>query len=460
MALTGINRKFGIGETREANAVDTVYTADELRAALGRIYARPNGVGTIRIGGDIVLSEPIRIKTYNIDDGIARSITIEGVNGAKIQRAPATPEYYWGTAYSDPPVFIVDELGTDGYCATAITLRDLVIGGDGSPDWGALVAGDTAGTGDQWIAPVIRITDCTLGNTHAVFGAFSSTASFTDNGSGTFGAVVWYGATVDGLILRVGDTSAVTGVSLGSKYSGFYYADVRGVGAANAIEAFDSNKYLILRPNPLTQGCTLSGISSKVQFVPYTAADGRVYGGDDNTITGASVVAWGDVTGWNTIGAAENHIFYTEDATTAHHVAADAPVSDGVGSFTPGAAVKSTWTTHSDGNGSTTAHAISGFLPNTQYNAEWRLVYRWYTGANADLANAYIIRAVIVTDGLAAPTVLKTQTDWAGEAVPGVISGLFPTATPFTVYIAPTDSSGDRKAATATITLDGWGLIQ
>lgn len=172
MSLIGPNRAFGKGEQKEQNAVIKVYTADQFKNALTKIYANPAGIGTIQIAGDIVITEPIILRLFPEELGY-RNIIIQAVAGAKIICGISNDEsYYYGEALTNRmPVFDfrANNTGSVGNPNITYTFKDININTKDSPIFGAVF-----GYNNDYstLLPVVIINNINIINTQYLFGVY------------------------------------------------------------------------------------------------------------------------------------------------------------------------------------------------------------------------------------------------------------------------------------------------
>jgi hypothetical protein len=179
--ITGPNRAYGIGETKSQNAVIKVYSAAELKAALTKVYQLPSGVGTIEIAGDIVITEPIKLKQFS---NATREIIIQCAAGARIINGTTGPSsrYNYNLAgYNYIPVF---DLGTTDNTSTNLckyTFKDLTLNSQNTTSFpfGAFVAYGLGSTdGNAGAISIINLKANKLGT---LFAAYNSSGTFTSS---------------------------------------------------------------------------------------------------------------------------------------------------------------------------------------------------------------------------------------------------------------------------------------
>lgn len=181
--ITGPNRAFGIGETKSQNAVIKVYSAAELKSALTKIYQLPSGVGTIEIAGDIVITEPIKLRSFDALEAAPREIIIQSISGARILNGnqSASVTYNYNIAgYNYIPVFDFGIVNSNITNNCKYTFKDLCIN---SPNailpFGALIGfGLGASTHQTAKIAVSNLKAYKLG---MIFGAYSPISVFTQS---------------------------------------------------------------------------------------------------------------------------------------------------------------------------------------------------------------------------------------------------------------------------------------
>lgn len=181
--ITAPSRAFGVGETKSQNAVIKVYSAAELKAALTKVYQLPSGIGTIEIAGDIVITEPIKLRQFRATDKLKPSeIIIKAISGARIINGNTTAGTYNYDGLginTEIPVFDFGEVGNntavipDPVANCKYTFMDINVNATTARNFGAFVAwGGTNNTYFAYAAPIL-LNNINLNNVNAVFGLYN-----------------------------------------------------------------------------------------------------------------------------------------------------------------------------------------------------------------------------------------------------------------------------------------------
>lgn len=187
MTLIAPKRIFGKGESREQNAIIKVYSAQELKNALTKIYSFKGGIGTIQIAGDITISEPIKLKQFVEEEAAPKEIIIQSIAGARILNGNTVPGdwNYDMSGNTEIPVFDIGSGRFDAESKLIVkyTFLDLIINSDNSRPFGAFLASELSnrvGTIYEFLGE-IKINNIKLFNVHALLAAYSKSNVFTNN---------------------------------------------------------------------------------------------------------------------------------------------------------------------------------------------------------------------------------------------------------------------------------------
>ena len=179
--ITKPNRAYGVGETKSQNAVIKVYSVAELKRALTQIYQLANGVGTIEIATDIVITEPIKLKTFDALTIPPKEIIIQCVSGARIINGSKTTssQHNYGIAnYNYIPVFDFGYLNNSTTNSCKYTFKDITINyGKNELPFGAFIAAGVAGNATTSKISIINLKAFNMG---IIFGAYNTSGSFSN----------------------------------------------------------------------------------------------------------------------------------------------------------------------------------------------------------------------------------------------------------------------------------------
>jgi hypothetical protein len=445
MSLIGKpNRFFGAGETREQNAVIKVYSAAELKQALTRVYALPNGIGTIEIAGDIVLTEPVRLKRFLFGESAPKEVIIRGVSGSRILngRAAADAGYAWDQAgNSSFPIFDFGAIAGSVNPVCKYTFTDLQVGSESGRAIGALIAGDiaVASTVSANDVGLITLHNIRLFNVWNIFAAYDSTGSFAAN---KFLSII--NPKVTDILYRNGAGSGLTATHFNSGRMGAYSAYVSGVGVWNGGQFLQTEDGFAIVNNGRLQDCTFSNIYARVQIT----VPNRALVGQGNTITGTSQITATDVeAGFSYLNT--NIGAPSSDGNTTFLRATSAALSSGSGGGyvvdTPTGQIRSVsgqWehAQYTRGGGALIAADLPDTITYCQYTVDFILTARVVsTGAT----NAYHIRVALKIDAAGVGSMVNTHLVSASEETTAV-TGLVPTwdNAAKRLSIAPTTGAG------------------
>lgn len=452
------NRFFGAGETREQNAVIKVYSAAELKQALTRVYGLANGVGTIEIAGDIVLTGPVRLKRFLFGESAPREIIIRGVSGAKILNGRT--DGYAGFSWDIPGVesFPVFDFGPVDNAANPVmkyTIADLQIGSESGAPLGAVIAGDivnasTVGANDVGL---ITLSNLKLFNVSAIFGAYDSSGAFVTNK-----LINIINPKVTDILYRNSTGSGLTTMYFNTSRIGCYSGSINGIGVWNGGQFSQAEDDFTVVNNARLQDCAFSNIYARVRIeVPTPATVGQ-----GNTIWAVSEIASTEVTaGFSYINtnlgtpssAGNTTVFRANSAAlsvgSGTNVTADTPTGQIV-TFSG----QLEFAAFSRGGG----QLISADLPDTIMHCQYTIDFIVTAKVvSTGLLNSYHIRATVAIDAAGAGRLVSSTVVSASEE-DLTVSGLIPSWNdPLKrLSIAPTSPGGlGAMAVTATVRMSG-----
>jgi hypothetical protein len=463
--ITAPSRAFGVGETKSQNAVIKVYSAAELKAALTKVYQLVNGVGTIEIAGDIIITDPIRLKQFNNTDSQPREIIIQAVAGARIINGRKTENdaayFYNQTNNTNIPVFDFGKaLGyeTGTFVATSLsnckyTFKDLHINTPNSKPFGAIIAGDTYGVGG-FIATTSLISTKAY-NVWNIYAAYDTTGA-TDRFLSSINNKVddfKYTNNPGNLITETSLNNATFGSSNG------LYINI-GVYNLSTFVLYTSTQRFRIYNNIQFENNSISSIAQSAQITTGVSALGVPQIGYGNTISGCSLFASPFDTAFAyincTINGAINTVIPTNNASSANANIAEARVTNAGGAFLENTqATNATYCQYTNGAG--TLIRVDGLPVSSYYEIDWILSVKYQVSG---LVNNYHLKSSVRVDGAGVGTVVSNSTIYATEEVIGTLIGIIPywDGLNNTFAIAPQDSTPLKILATCTIILNGLRL--
>lgn len=320
MTLLGPKRAFGKGERREQNAVIKVYSANELKVALTKVYGLPNGVGTIQIAGDITITEPIKLRQFLVDESAPREIIIQSVGGARIYNGNKTTSSYSynQTGNNEIPVFDFGKSSATNK-VTRYTFKDLIINNDTSRPFGSFIAVDLAGTttSARRIC-LINISNIKLNNVWNVFASYDSTGTFFYRAS-----VGAFSARIDGLTFRNTDASIIS-FNLNNFYFSLSYGVFSNITVWNNAQKYSTDLFNI-NTNYVFVSNVFQSISAFVNINPDPRNTAILpLNGSGNVITGCEIANWFPDTSFalincTTPGTNVTNIFPTTSASSSNN---------------------------------------------------------------------------------------------------------------------------------------------
>jgi hypothetical protein len=452
------NRFFGAGETREQNATIKVYSAAELKQALTRVYGLANGVGTIEIAGDIVLTGPIRLRRFAFGESGPREIIIRGVSGAKILngRTDGYAGFAWNIAGVESfPIFDFGPVDGTNNPVSKYTICDLQIGSESGAPLGAVVAGDIAlaSTVSANDIGLITLNNLKLFNVSAIFGAYDSTGAFAANK-----LLSIINPKVTDILYRNSAGSGLTTTFFNTSRIGCYSGSVRGIGVWNGGQLYQSEDDLTISNNAKLQDCTFCDIFAIVRIeVPTPTIVGQ-----GNTISGVSQIASTDVAaGFSYINtnlgapssAGNTTLFRANSAElsagSGTNVTADTPAGQIV-------TFSGQWefAAFSRGGGQLISADLPDAITYCQYTVDFLVTVKI---VNTGLLNSYHIRATVAIDAAGTGRLVSSTVVSASEESL-TVSGLIPqwVNSLKRLSIAPTSPGGTGAlACTCTVRMSG-----
>jgi hypothetical protein len=257
MSLTGAKRAYGVGETKSQNAVIKVYTVDQLKNALTKIYQLPSGIGTIEICSDLVITEPIKLKRF-IAGEKSREITIQGVSGVKIFNGNTLTNqgYNWNQAGNNyMPVFdygtigtTVQEYGTTTvkYIFKNLNINNGVITNRNPMPFGAFLAGNLGGNAvSASIAPTLIMQDINLYNTWNILGTYDTSNTF-----GTLQFHTYVNANIENILVTAPDNNPFNDyLHINNSNTGLINSTIKNISSYPPNTLFGVNTQIIINNN-------------------------------------------------------------------------------------------------------------------------------------------------------------------------------------------------------------------
>ncbi len=434
--IAGPNRAFGKGEQKQQNAVIKVYSAAEFKNALTQLYTLPSVIGTIEIAGDIVITEPIKLKLFaEEDDDQPLEIIIQAVAGARIingNKEYGTSYTYDASVNKNIPVFDYGILPTTvpTFPQCKYTFKDLTINTENAKPFGALIAGNIAGN-DSFL-PRISLYNIKAANLWNIFAAYDSTTTLSANVARAYGVVI------NDFKFSNYDTT-ITETSLNSQYFGCQNSNISNIALWDLRKFFDSNNKIKINNISAFQSNYIASVTCNTEI---SGTDGEW-----NLILSSQVDEnAGFVPGFSYIqcnpflSANNVNIFDTDLEKSAFSIVGD----DGNNNV-------ATSTTHVIKKSSGFIRGIATLIANTYYEVDWKLTVKYVA---TGLVNAYHFKTSIRVDGTGVGTVISNSTLFAAEEV-FTLSGLVPTILGSELYIEPTDPPNTLDCS-CTITIDGF----
>lgn len=420
--LTAPNRIFGKGESREQNAIIKVYSVQELKNALTKIYSFKGGIGTIQIAGDITISEPIQLKQFIEGEAAPKEIIIQSIAGARIlngNKAAGDWDYDM-VGNTEIPVF---DIGSGRFAAESqlivkYTFLDLIINSDTSRPFGAFLASELSnrgGTFDELLGE-IKISNIKLFNVHALLAAYSKMNVFTKNST----AVT---PNITGVSLR-NTSSLISEFYFNNAHFGIIYGLVNNVGTWNKDNRADNSNIMNIYTSNLFRYNSFESIGLRTKILADPNALFFFENGFANTFSGGEIIdfpandsfAFSNTIFSGQLFSSGNTIIPTRGPSGAFNIVTPTEPITGTINFV----VENTFCLYKEivGSGSLT----TGPLPkNSEYEVNWHLTIKRRA---TDEVNTYHIKTNVrrVTGNL---VIVSNNTIAASEEFLGM-TGLIP----------------------------------
>lgn len=426
MIIPGAKRAFGVGETKGQNAVIKVYSAAELKAALTKVYQLPSNVGTIEIAGDIVITEPIKLRRFLFGESAPKEIIIQAVSGAKIINGRTTIDqgYTWNdTGNTGIPIFDFGVISITPNPLTKYTFKDLTINTESAYPFGAIVAGDinTASTGNLGL---ITLTNIKMFNVASLFGAYDSSGVFTVNKYITI-----LNPKVQDILYRNSSAFSMTTTYFNSNRAGCYAGNITGIGVWNTAQQAQTEDSFTINNNLKLIDCNFTNIFANVIV---TVPD-RTRVGQGNTLSGiAEISSTNQEAGFSYINTnlpsgspstGNSTYLKTISATQAFGYGTGRIVSSPTGSITTTPNTFS-FIGYSAGNGAAINIDFDNATIYSHYIVDWSIVIKQVA---TELVNAYNIKTTLSITNAGVGTILDNSTQYAFEQILATgLTGLIP----------------------------------
>ena len=297
--LTAPNRIFGRGESREQNAIIKVYSVQELKNALTKIYSFKGGIGTIQIAGDITISEPIQLKQFIEGEAAPKEIIIQSIAGARILNGNKTAGDwdYDMPGNTEIPVFDIGQ-GRQAFGLPRIpqpvvkyTFLDLVINSDTSRPFGAFLV---ANLFDNWptflrFLPEVKINNLKLFNVHNLFACYYRPDPFPVDV-----IISLVTPNINGVSVRNTDPS-IGSFYLNTPAFGFFNGVFSNFGALNWDDKYLTTNHLKIYTNDGFYNNTFNGIGLLTEILDDPAisiGNSLRNNGQGNTLIGGELISF------------------------------------------------------------------------------------------------------------------------------------------------------------------------
>jgi hypothetical protein len=425
--ITGPKRAFGVGELKQQNAVIKVYTVGELKNALTKIYQLPSGVGTIEIAGDIIITEPIKLKRFLFGKAGPTEIIIQAIGGAKIINGNKVVNqgYNWDqTGNNGIPVFDFEKIDFSANPLSKYTFKDLTINTEASYPIGAFIAGDLGGETDTISGKdfgLITILNLKMFNVWNLFGAYDSIGTFTPQTIYT-----WISPRVDNLLYRNSSNTefAMTTTYINHKNIGCFAGNFTNISVWNFGQLAQAEDDLTIINNSQLIDNTFSNLYCRLNI----ELPDRTNVGGGNTISAVNqLVSTNPECGFSYINTNLPNNTFNGNSTYFDANAAAASFSYGNGNITTDPLGTSITVTPSTLN-FVTFGTPQVDLPNTtvysHYIVDWNLIIKQRT---TELVNYYNIKTILNIDNSGTGTILDSSTLYAYEGITSApVTGLNP----------------------------------
>lgn len=430
--LTAPNRIFGKGESREQNAIIKVYSVQELKNALTKIYSFKGSIGTIQIAGDITISEPIQLKQFIEGEAAPKEIIIQSIAGARIlngNKAAGDWDYDM-TGNTEIPVFDVGfGRGIDLFTGAPLesqlivkyTFLDLVINSDTSRPFGAFIAAKTFSPNVPLNIKTlslgeIKINNIKLFNVHTLLAGYSTDSSFAS-------IVTAVTPNIDGVSVR-NTSSIISEFYFNNAYFGIIYGLVNNVGTWNKDNRADNSNIMNIYTSNLFRYNSFESIGLRTKILEDPNATFFFENGFANTFSGGEIIdfpandsfAFSNTIFSGQLFSSGNTIIPTRGPSGAFNIVTPTEPITGTINFV----VENTFCLYKEivGSGSLT----TGPLPkNSEYEVNWHLTIKRRA---TDEVNTYHIKTNVrrVTGNL---VIVSNNTIAASEEFLGM-TGLIP----------------------------------
>jgi hypothetical protein len=459
--ITAPSRAFGVGETKSQNAVIKVYSAAELKAALTKVYQLPNGVGTIEIASDIVITDPIKLRQFNSTEVQPREIIIQAIAGARIingRKVENDAGYFYNqTNNTNIPVFdfgkALDSATPETLPVCKFTFKDLSINSPSAKPFGALIAADTRGVGGY--ISTTAITGTKAYNIWNIYAAYDSTGA-TDK------FIFSFSNKIDDFKYTNNPGNLVPNTSLNNASFGSYnsiYTNI-GIFSLATYALYPGTNMFQIYNNFNFSNNNISSIASVVFITSGIGPSGAPSIGRGNTISGCSIVTAPFDTGFAylncTTGPNINTVVPTSSTTNAFANIAEARVTNAGGAFLENTqATNATYCVYTNGAG--TLIRVDSLPSSSYYEIDWILSVKYQVSG---LVNNYHIKSAVRMSAVGVGTVVSNSTIYASEEVIGTLVGIIPfwDGPNLTFAIAPQDTTPLKIMVTCTIILNGLRL--
>jgi len=420
MIIPGAKRAFGVGEAKSQNAVIKVYSAAELKAALTKLYQLPSGVGTIEIAGDIVITEPIKLRRFKFGESQPREIIIQATSGARIYNGNKTETGYWNynqAGNTSLPVFDYGKFDiTPPVCK--YTFKDLTINSDNSIPFGAFIAGDLSS--DDGINSTdmntTNIVNCKLHNVWNVFASYDLNGSFPITSY-----LVLYNCNINGLMLRNVNAN-ITETSLNTQNIGSDSMVCTNVGVWNSGQFNGLNDYFRIYDNRSFVGNNFFGMGARLVVTQQQPTGSIKNTGKNNIVIGCTLVSIPTADSFTLLSAGRylttdnGNIFATSSPNSGTGTFTQAKVLDGGGFVEDAHAINLNYVSYANppsaGNPS---YVFLTDLPiNSSYQVTWNINCRYIATGQT---NSYTIKSNIKRDNAGLYTIINYSTEYASEEV-------------------------------------------
>lgn len=460
-----INRRYGVAETTALAATKQVSTVPQLQNALTEIYASSSGLGIIEIIGDIVLTAPIKLKSFIASNSLPKEIIIKAIGGAKLLNGNVeNPGLFdWNEVNNtNAPVFdFEDALGfsTGVFVASELpvikyTFVDLSINSLNAAPFGALIG---VGLGEfGGIAGTVSCQNIKISNVWHLVGAYGTMVGAFAN------KVIGYNYNFDGVSIGIDNTNClVTRTSLNTEYFGLISGSFQNIGLISIADVGLAKTDFEINDNNQFNYNYIGAVAPKIIITTPVNGAGAYTNGSGNTIVGCKI-QWnnldaGNDGGFSLISCSDYNtivpstIIPASSSDTAFTLVAPAYVTNAASAFLENSsAIRASWCKYTNGGG----ELISALNldDSSNYTVTWDLSIRFQVSG---AVNSYRIIANVKVSALGIPTIVGSSTVWANEETAGVISGIIPGTGLGTVFIAPVSSSG-KIMVSCTVTMDGF----